>query len=143
MEASSPCPRRSATSSLVPSLPKHTDISKDQLSFLNQQFRTQEDVLNKAPHLLTALHCHCSDLTSHLLDFQTTLNRRTVSWICRSFSAKTALHNLNLSLQNLSVLTSQRSYTHYLHLGFRSFIDFLFFLLFSEIWVFFFIFWVL
>ncbi|BFG30806.1 hypothetical protein CerSpe_170800 [Prunus speciosa] len=108
MEPSSPCPRRSATSSQVPSLPKHTDISKDQLSFLNQQFRTQEDVLDKAPHLLTALHSHCSDLTSHLLDFQTTLNRRTVSWICRSLSAKTALHNLNLSLQNLSLLTSQR-----------------------------------
>ncbi|CAB4279001.1 unnamed protein product [Prunus armeniaca] len=108
MEASSPCPRRSATSSQVPSLPKHADISKDQLSFLNQQFRTQEDVLNKAPHLLTALNSHCSDLTSHLLDFQTTLNGRTVSWICRSFSAKTALHNLNLSLQNLSLLTSQR-----------------------------------
>lgn len=129
MEPSSTCPRRSATSSQVPSLPKHTDISKDQLSFLNQQFRTQEDVLDKAPHLLTALHSRCSDLTSHLLDFQTTLNRRTVSWICRSFSAKTALHNLNLSLQNLSLLTSQRSYTLYLHLGFRSFIIFLVFLL--------------
>lgn len=109
------------------SLPKPSDLSKTQLSFLNQQFQTHEDLLHKAPHLFTALVTQSSDLDSHLLHLQATLTQRTVSWIRRSVSAETALHNLDLGLQNLSLVTTQRSCIVLPHLGFQSFILFIYF----------------
>ncbi|TQD75283.1 hypothetical protein C1H46_039202 [Malus baccata] len=96
-----------ATPSSTLSLPKPIDISSDQLRFLNHHFPAQEDVLHKAPPLLAALRSHYSDLNSHLQALQTALTQRTVSWIRLSSSAKTTLHNLHISLQNLSLLTSQ------------------------------------
>lgn len=94
------------------SLPKHSELSSEQLRFLDQNFKNPDDLLHRAPHhLLATLFRDCSDLETHILQLHTSLARRTVSWISRSFAAKNALHNLNLDLQNLSLLTSKRSYS--------------------------------
>ncbi|XP_062120576.1 RINT1-like protein MAG2L [Humulus lupulus] len=103
MEAPSPSPHGSAT----PALPKHSDLSSEQLSFLDQHFRTPKDLPHKAPLLLSALGRNCSDLDRDLLHLQTSLTKSCVSWISHSFEAKTAAHRLNLDLQNLSLLASQ------------------------------------
>lgn len=80
-------------------LPKHGDLSPHQLSFLDEHFRTQEDLFFTAPLLLASLNKRCSDLDADLHNLGTNLTKRAVSWITRSFSAKTSLHNLNLTLR--------------------------------------------
>lgn len=109
----------SGSSSFAVALPKHSELSSENLSFLDQHFRTPEDLLHKAPHLLASLCKQCSDLETHVLHLQTTLAKRTVSWISRSFAAKNALNNLSLNLQNLSLLTSKRLYSVNFVSGFR------------------------
>ncbi|XP_062029195.1 RINT1-like protein MAG2L [Rosa rugosa] len=97
----------SSSSSSTRCLPKPSDLSKHQLSFLNQHFQTHQDLLHKAPPLHTSLRTRSSHLDSLLLHLKASLTQRTVSWIRRSFSAKTALHNIDISLQNLNLVTSQ------------------------------------
>ncbi|GMY10266.1 RINT1-like protein MAG2L isoform X1 [Fagus crenata] len=80
-------------------LPKHGDLSPHQLSYLDEHFRTQEDLFFTAPLLLASLNKRCSDLDADLHNLGTNLTKRAVSWITRSFSAKTSLHNLNLTLR--------------------------------------------
>ncbi|XP_015897371.4 RINT1-like protein MAG2L [Ziziphus jujuba] len=90
------------------SLPKNSELSTEQLRFLDQHFKAPEDLFHGASHhLLTTLLRDCSNLETHILHLHTSLARRTVSWISRSFAAKNSLHNLNLDLQNLSLLTTQ------------------------------------
>lgn len=94
------------------SLPKNSELSTEQLRFLDQHFKAPEDLFHGASHhLLTTLLRDCSNLETHILHLHTSLARRTVSWISRSFAAKNSLHNLNLDLQNLSLLTTQRLYS--------------------------------
>ncbi|KAL6176118.1 hypothetical protein ACLB2K_052754 [Fragaria x ananassa] len=88
-------------------LPKPSGLSDNQVRFLNEQFQTHQDLVHKAPPLQTSLRTHSSLLDSHLQHLKSILSHLTVSWIRRSFSAKTNLHNLDISLQNLSLVTSQ------------------------------------
>ena len=100
----------------TPALPKNSDLSSEQLRFLDRHFGASDEdlhlhlLLHKAPNLLTVLHSQCSDLDSDLLRLQARLARCCVSWIPRSFAAKSAAHSLGLRLQNLSLATSPRSY---------------------------------
>lgn len=106
MEAPRPSPHGSAT----PALPKHSELSSEQLSFLDQHFRTPKDLPHKAPLLLSGLGRNCSDLDRDLLSLQISLAKSCVSWISHSFEAKAAAHRLSLDLQNLRLLTLQRLY---------------------------------
>ncbi|GMN40751.1 hypothetical protein TIFTF001_009975 [Ficus carica] len=96
----------------TPALPKNSDLSSEQLRFLDRHFGASDEdlhlhlLLHKAPNLLTVLHSQCSDLDSDLLRLQARLARCCVSWIPRSFAAKSAAHSLGLRLQNLSLATS-------------------------------------
>nr|XP_023879771.1 RINT1-like protein MAG2L isoform X2 [Quercus suber] len=93
------------TPPLLAVLPKPSDLSPHQLEFLDQHFRTHQDLISKTPHLFSSLSKRCSDLDTHLLSLGTSLTKRAVSWISRSFAAKTSLHNLNLKLHNLNLRT--------------------------------------
>ena len=102
---SSPSSPPPPTPPLPAVLPKPSDLSPHQLEFLDQHFRTHQDLLSKTPHLFSSLNKRCSDLDTHLLSLGTSLTKRAVSWISRSFAAKTSLHNLNLKLHNLNLRT--------------------------------------
>lgn len=86
-----------------PVLPKHTELSPQQFAFLEEHFRTREDLLVGAPHVSAALNQRCADLDADLLHLQRDLSNRAVSWISRSFAARTSIHRLNLKLENLSL----------------------------------------
>nr|XP_027187369.1 RINT1-like protein MAG2L isoform X2 [Cicer arietinum] len=88
---------------LIP-LPKITQ-QIEIIGFLNQHLRTQQDLIIESTQLLlsSSLTKQCSQLHSYLLN---RLTKRTVSWISRSFKANSSFHQLTLSLQNLSLLTS-------------------------------------
>ncbi|XP_024018542.1 RINT1-like protein MAG2L [Morus notabilis] len=93
----------------TPALPKYSELSSEQLRFLDDHFGAPEDplLLHKAPHdLLAVVRKQCSDLDSDLLRLQGRLAKCSVSWISRSFAAKSAAHSLALSLQNLNLITS-------------------------------------
>lgn len=94
---------------LIP-LPKITQ-QIEIIGFLNQHLRTQQDLIIESTQLLlsSSLTKQCSQLHSYLLN---RLTKRTVSWISRSFKANSSFHQLTLSLQNLSLLTSPRPYHH-------------------------------
>jgi hypothetical protein len=92
-----------------PVLPKHTELSPQQFAFLEEHFRTREDVLVGAPHLSAALNKRCAYLDADLLHLQRYLSNRAVSWISRSFAARTSIHHLNLKLENLSLRSAPRS----------------------------------
>ncbi|KDP34517.1 hypothetical protein JCGZ_11067 [Jatropha curcas] len=87
-------------------LPRQSELSSGQIEFLNQHLRTHEDLSSKAPLLLTDLTDNFADLEANILNLQRNLMKRTVSWICRSFGAKSSLANLNFKLENLSLQTS-------------------------------------
>lgn len=96
----------------TPALPKYRELSSEQLRFLDDHFGAPEDplLLHKAPHdPLAVVRKQCSDLDSDLLRLQSRLAKCCVSWISRSFAAKSAAHSLALSLQNLSLITSPSS----------------------------------
>ncbi|KAM6556031.1 hypothetical protein CsatB_003050 [Cannabis sativa] len=104
MEAPPPPPPHG---SATPALPKHTDLSSEQLSFLHQHFQTPKDLPHKAPLLLSELDRNCFDLDRDLIALQFILAKSCVSWISHSFEAKSDARRLNHDLQNLSLLTSQ------------------------------------
>lgn len=116
----------------TPALPKNSDLSSEQLRFLDRHFGASDEdlhlhlLLHKAPNLLTVLHSQCSDLDSDLLRLQARLARCCVSWIPRSFAAKSAAHSLGLRLQNLSLATSSRSYFSHSVSWFSEFVSFRF-----------------
>ncbi|KAJ0020262.1 hypothetical protein Pint_31579 [Pistacia integerrima] len=84
-------------------LPKHSDLSPHQVGFLDQHFETLRD-LPASSHLFTSLNNSCSDLDTHFFSLETHLSKHAVSWISRSFPAKTALHKLNLKLASIQYL---------------------------------------
>lgn len=126
-------------------LPKPSDLSDNQVRFLNEKFQTHQDLVHKAPPLHTSLRTHSSLLDSHLQHLKSTLSHLTVSWIRRSFSAKTNLHNLDISLQNLSLVTSQGSFPIWVFQSFNLYIyllkisAFFCFFLFLKLGLFFFV----
>ncbi|KAG6632240.1 RINT1-like protein MAG2L isoform X1 [Carya illinoinensis] len=90
---------------VVPALPKYSDLSPRQFAFLEEHFRTREDLLLRSPHLLAALTKRCADLDDDLRALGRNVAGRAVSWISRSFAARNSLHNVTLKLQNLSLRT--------------------------------------
>ncbi|KAH1034552.1 hypothetical protein AAZX31_20G042300 [Glycine max] len=89
----------------LPRLPNTADLTPQHLAFLDQHFRTKRDLSRESFNLplSSSLSQLCSELESRLLQH---LTKRTVSWISRSFSAKSSLQRLSLALQNLSLRTS-------------------------------------
>lgn len=87
-------------------LPEHSELSPPQLAFLDEHFRTREDLLVRAPHLVAALKKRSSDLDTDLRGLGRNFAKRVVSWISRSFAARTSIRNLNLKLENLCLRTS-------------------------------------
>ncbi|RDY11639.1 RINT1-like protein MAG2L, partial [Mucuna pruriens] len=102
MEPSSSSP---PSPSPLPRLPNITDLTPQQVGFLDQHFRTKHDLSNESANisLTSSLSQQCSELDSHLLNHVT---KRTVSWISRSFKAKSSLQQLSLALPNISLHTS-------------------------------------
>lgn len=91
-----------------PALPKHTELSPQQFAFLEEHFQAREDLLVGAPHVLAALNQRCADLDADLLHLGRDLANRAVSWISRSFAARTSIHHLNLKIENLSLRCAPR-----------------------------------
>ncbi|KAK4278778.1 hypothetical protein QN277_016578 [Acacia crassicarpa] len=89
------------------SLPTISDLSPLQLGFLDEHFTTHQDLSLNASLLSSSLSQQCSQLDTQLRILQNDLTKRAVSWISRSFSAKSALDELNCSMQNLSLRTSR------------------------------------
>ncbi|XVF13799.1 hypothetical protein REPUB_Repub08aG0238900 [Reevesia pubescens] len=81
-------------------LPKVRELCREQSAYLNQHFKTQEDVSSNSTssRLLSECSKHCTELETCLLHLHTTLIERALSWISRSFRAKASLANLNLTL---------------------------------------------
>ncbi|CAI0542273.1 unnamed protein product [Linum tenue] len=88
-------------------LPRKGELSSHHLEFLNQKLATREDLLSRAPILSSELEAKCSELDADFLQLQRQLTKLSVSWISRSFAAKSSVRNLNLALENLSLVTSQ------------------------------------
>ncbi|KAA8544524.1 hypothetical protein F0562_022536 [Nyssa sinensis] len=91
-------------------LPRHRELSPSVLGFLEHHFRTPNDVSSGASDLETQLKDICVELDADLHNLQSNLNKLLLSWISRSFGAKTALHKLNLKLRNLSLLHTKPQY---------------------------------
>ncbi|KAI9079563.1 hypothetical protein K1719_038467 [Acacia pycnantha] len=89
------------------SLPTISDLSPLQLGFLDEHFSTHQDLSLNASLLSSSLSQQCSQLDTELRILQNDLTKRAVSWISRSFSAKSALDELNRSMKNLSLRTSR------------------------------------
>ncbi|KAJ4825943.1 hypothetical protein Tsubulata_011176 [Turnera subulata] len=89
-------------------LPRRKELSSQLITeFLDQNLGTREDLnASRAPLLLSDLSKQCSCLDSRLQALQRDLSKRAVSWISRSFAAKSAVTNLNLAFENLSLRTS-------------------------------------
>ena len=105
----------------LPRLPNTADLTPQHLAFLDQHFRTKRDLSRESFNLplSSSLSQLCSELESRLLQH---LTKRTVSWISRSFSAKSSLQRLSLALQNLSLRTSPRIKSKYLCIFFSIFV---------------------
>ncbi|KAG8663077.1 RINT1-like protein MAG2L isoform X2 [Manihot esculenta] len=88
-------------------LPRQTELSSGHRDFLDQHLGNHEDLHAKAPLLLTDLTTNLADLEASFLNLQRNLTKRTVSWISRSFGAKSSVSNLNIMLENLSLHTSK------------------------------------
>lgn len=97
-------------------LPKMNDLTTKQhnideiIGFLDQNLKTKQDLFIESTQFLisSSLTKQCSQIQSYLLN---RITKRTVSWISRSFKANSSFHQLTLSLQNLSLLTSPRPYS--------------------------------
>nr|KYP54575.1 hypothetical protein KK1_000766 [Cajanus cajan] len=89
----------------LPRLPNITDLAPQHVAFLDQHFPTKHALSGESANLplSSSLSQHCSQLQSLLLHHDT---KRTVSWISRSFNAKSSLQRLSLALRNLSLRTS-------------------------------------
>ncbi|KAL5763599.1 hypothetical protein ACOSQ2_016193 [Xanthoceras sorbifolium] len=80
---------------LMVELPKHSELSLQQLGFLNHHFKTRED-LSTSFHLFQSLTSQSAQLEADLLRLRANLTNLAFSWISHSFHFKTALHNLSL-----------------------------------------------
>ncbi|KAK7401080.1 hypothetical protein VNO78_12392 [Psophocarpus tetragonolobus] len=100
-------PSPSPSPSPLPRLPNAADLAPEHTNFLDQHFRTKHDLSHESSNLSlsSSLSNQCSELQSLFLSHA---SKRTVSWISRSFRAKSSLHQLSLALQNLSLRTSPR-----------------------------------
>ncbi|KAK9274040.1 hypothetical protein L1049_018854 [Liquidambar formosana] len=87
-------------------LPNHRDLSPHLSRFLDDHFSSHQD-LSTAFDLETQLSENYADLNSGLAGLQKNLTKLVVSWISRSFTAKSALHRLSLNVHNLGLYTSQ------------------------------------
>ncbi|XP_057954360.1 RINT1-like protein MAG2L isoform X2 [Malania oleifera] len=87
-------------------LPGHRELSPALLLSLEEHFRTFQD-LSGAPDLASELIKSCSDLEADLTLLRRKLISLSVSWISRSFAAKSTLREMTLSLQNLSLYSSR------------------------------------
>ncbi|KAF7833630.1 RINT1-like protein MAG2L isoform X1 [Senna tora] len=92
------------------SLPNITDLPPQHLGFLDHHFSSHQDLSSNASNLSSSLTQQCSELDSHLQTLQNELTKRAVSWISRSFLAKSALDQLNRDMQDLGLRTSRRRY---------------------------------
>ncbi|KAB5540716.1 hypothetical protein DKX38_013690 [Salix brachista] len=103
----SPPPKPPPQKSPFQVLPRRSELSSQHIQFLDQDIVTHQDLLTRAPLLLSDLTKECSNFDSHLLNLRRKLTKLAVSWISRSFSAKSSLSNVNFLLENLSLQTSQ------------------------------------
>ncbi|CAN0905081.1 RINT1-like protein MAG2L [Linum grandiflorum] len=88
-------------------LPRKGELPLHHLEFLNQNLSTREDLLTKAPLLLSDLEKLCNDYDVNLFDLHRQLSKLVVSWISCSFAAKSSVRNLSVSLENLCLVSSQ------------------------------------
>ncbi|WVY93277.1 hypothetical protein V8G54_032365 [Vigna mungo] len=95
------------SSSPLPRLPNVADLTPQHSAFLDQHFQTKRDLSLESSNLFlsSSLSQQCSELESMFLLHA---SKRTVSWISRSFRAKSSLQQLSLALRNLSLRTSPR-----------------------------------
>ncbi|KAJ6309732.1 hypothetical protein OIU76_014629 [Salix suchowensis] len=103
----SPPPKPPPQKSPFQVLPRRSELSSQNIQFLDQDIVTHQDLLTRAPLLLSDLTKECSNFDSYLLNLRRKLTKLAVSWISRSFSAKSSLSNVNFLLENLSLQTSQ------------------------------------
>ncbi|KAM7280866.1 hypothetical protein ACFE04_008000 [Oxalis oulophora] len=88
-------------------LPRHCDLTATQISYLNQHLTTEQKDLHKAASLiLQQLNTNCLDVDANIKTLRNSLNKCLVFRISSSFKATTALANLNIKLENLSLRTS-------------------------------------
>ncbi|XP_061352590.1 RINT1-like protein MAG2L [Gastrolobium bilobum] len=81
-----------------------SDLTAQHIGFLDQHLGTKRDLFHQSTRVLySSLTQQCSQLESHI---QNLLTKRAVSWISRSFKAKSSLQQLTFNLQNLSLRTS-------------------------------------
>ncbi|OMO93728.1 RINT-1 / TIP-1 family protein [Corchorus olitorius] len=94
-------------------LPKVGKLHRPHSEYLDQQFKTQRDLSSSSSScLLSEWTNHCSELDAFLLHLRTNLNQSALSWISRSFRAKSCLLNLNLALYSSSPdATASQSHT--------------------------------
>eukprot|EP00257_Ricinus_communis_P023078 XP_015582977.1 RINT1-like protein MAG2L isoform X1 [Ricinus communis] len=109
MEPPPPLPPLKSPCSPTPDgvLPRQIELSSLQKEFLDQHLSTREDLVARAPLLLTDLKQSYADLESNFINLQRNHIKLTVSWISHSFGAKSLIANLNYMLENLSFHTSQ------------------------------------
>jgi len=129
----------SSSSSSLPRLPNVADLAPQHGAFLDQHFQTKRDLSQESSHLSlsSSLSQQCAELDSFFLLHAT---KRTVSWIARSFRAKSSLQQLSLSLRNLSLRTSPRMkekkcfFIYMCVFSFRAFVEWFWMLFFVFRW---------
>lgn len=87
-------------------MPRRQELSVHQLGFLDEHFRSRED-LQSAPDWITQTSKQWCDSEDNLLQLQRDLTQRAVSWISRSFVIKSSLQNLHSKLENISLSTCE------------------------------------
>lgn len=80
-------------------LPNPSNLSPNLLQFLDQHFKTQED-LSLIPSLLKKLKKDCGDSDWSLLSLKKNLSSTIASWISRSDAVDSVLHQLSLKLED-------------------------------------------
>ncbi|XP_014524439.1 RINT1-like protein MAG2L isoform X1 [Vigna radiata var. radiata] len=102
-------PSSSCSSSFLLRLPNVADLTPQHSAFLDQHFQTKRDLSHESSNLFlsSSLSQQCSELESMFLLHA---SKRTVSWISRSFRAKSSLQQLSLALRNLSLHTSPHGF---------------------------------
>lgn len=80
-------------------LPNPSNLSPSVLLFLDQHFKTQED-LSLIPSLLKKLKKDCGDSDWNLLSLKKNLSSTIASWISRSDAVDSVLHQLSLKLED-------------------------------------------
>ncbi|GMH10338.1 hypothetical protein Nepgr_012179 [Nepenthes gracilis] len=87
-------------------LPRRSDLSAQTLGFLEQQFKSNEDLI-RVSDLVTELNIKSFELKSDLQNMQRKLGSLLVSWTSRSIQAKASFQDLIGAVENLSLLTSE------------------------------------